>query len=103
MNVVPKPKTVDDSDYLKSLLDERCVITDLPATANISVIAHHAGHDKKRDDHALPMGQIEHTRLHHMGEASYLRKYAPDHLLIAMWRALGEKMYRESSPERDND
>ncbi len=72
-----------------------CWFTGLRADDSCSVVPHHAGHDKHRDDHAYPIRQNMHKLLHDMGEASFIRKHAPDRLLVDMSRAYAEKMYRE--------
>ena len=94
-------EAVHDPGYLKFLRTERCLFTGQMATPDVSVVAHHAGHDKHRDDHALPMNALEHNRLHHMGEVPYLREHAPRDLILAMWRALAEKMYAKRKRERE--
>lgn len=96
MTAHPKPPTCKDPGYLLSLRGERCIITGFIADDRCSVVAHHVGHDKRRDDHAIPVSAVAHKRLHDTGEASFYRRLLPDRVLIDAMRALAEKMYWEA-------
>ncbi len=85
--------TLHDKPYLLALRNERCIITGLGADDSCSVVAHHVGHDRRRDDHAVPMRQDIHLLLHSGGEASFYRNNLPDRVLIAAVQALAREDY----------
>ena len=99
MTANPKPPVLSDPAYLRAIRDMRCIITGLPADADCSVVPHHVGHDKHRDDHAIPLRQGQHRDGAHGsgGEASFYRERLTDRLLVDCVRAYAEKMYRERS------
>lgn len=92
-------KAVRDPKYLHHLRSERCVLTGVRATEYESVVPMHIGTRgtglKSGDDEVIPVRSSLHSRGHDGGEASMLRREAPDWLLREAFRAYAREQYRE--------
>ena len=89
-----------DKAYLLHLRDEPCLFTGIRGSDSESVVAAHIGLKggkaiKAPDNHAIPVANHIHQFMHTQGEASTIRKFAPDYMLELMVEAYAEKLHQE--------
>jgi len=96
---------IRDRAYLNWLRGERCIISGQPPSDFDPVDPVHIGTAgkgiKSPDNEALPIAHSLHVLGHASGEISMLRKYAPDDVLRAAFRAYARELYAQYKGESD--
>lgn len=90
---------IRDRKYLDSLRSQSCILTGRSGDEYEAIDPMHIGTAgkgiKSSDDEALPITHSLHLLAHQKGEVSMLRKYAPDWLIRAAFRAYARELYRD--------
>lgn len=90
---------IRDRKYLDWLRTQRCVLSGQPPSDFDPTDPMHIGTAgkglKSNDNEAIPVAHSLHRLGHQGGEISMLRKYAPDDVLRAAFRAYARELYVE--------